>query len=88
MSCNIPQVGNYNPAPMLVPTPAPSLAPGATPTPNSVPQVIYPSGTQPIIGGGTQYPGSGYALPPGVSAGSIRSKYSHIYTFVQTCWNN
>ncbi|XP_060570089.1 uncharacterized protein LOC132728460 isoform X2 [Ruditapes philippinarum] len=75
LSCNIPQVGNYVPSPMLIPTPAPQLLPGQTPAPNTgSSQVIYPSGTQPVIGGQSLYPGSGYALPPGVSSGSIRNQ--------------
>ena len=68
LSCNIPQVGTYNPAPQLNPTPAPSLSPGQKP-----PLQIYPGGTQPVIGG-TQYPGGGYAIPGGTSYSSIRSK--------------
>ena len=60
---------------MLYPTPAPSLAPGVTPTPfTGTNSVIYPSGTQPVIGGSSPYPGSGYPLPPGVTSGSIRSE--------------
>ncbi|WAR12449.1 CSP-like protein, partial [Mya arenaria] len=74
LSCNIPQTGSYVPNPMLVPTPAPSLAPGQTPAPFTGSQSsIYPSGTQPVIGGTSPYPGAGYALPPGVTAGSIRN---------------
>ena len=71
----------YQPVPGLVPTPAPTPGPGLTPTPGSGnPQsVIYPSGTQPVIGGTSQYPGSGYALPPGVIASSIRSESGLVF---------
>jgi len=75
LTCNIPNIGNYHPSPQLMPTPAPTPAPGQTAAPFTVsPQVIYPSGTQPIIGGGTRYPGGGSAIPPGVTTGSIRNQ--------------
>ena len=79
LSCNIPNLGNYNPTPQLIPTPAPTSSPGATPTPSSgkPPQVIYPSGTQPMIGN-SQFPGSGYGVPPGTQVTDIRSEQSFI----------
>ena len=80
------QLGNYNPSPQLVPTPAPTYAPGQTPTPSTgESMVIYPSGTQPIIGGGTTYPGGGYALPAGATSGSTRSKYSRRSKICKVC---
>ncbi|XP_041376878.1 uncharacterized protein LOC121389349 [Gigantopelta aegis] len=81
LSCNIPGVGNYNPVPMIVPTPVPTPMPGQSPnmvpTPGAIqaPQIIVGPGQGGMVGG-SGLSGHGAPVPTGISliTGGINDK--------------
>ena len=78
VTCDVPGFnGTYTPTPQLVPHPAPTLAPGATPKPGTI-HVVPVQG--PNVTGGSSLPGGGYPVNP-QQTGAIRSKclFSWLY---------